>query len=58
VDVGRAALHRVGEDRVDQLDDRRVVDLRRECRGRHRLLLLLHHLDVARPIPSISESSV
>ena len=28
VDVARAPLHRVGQDAVDQLDDRRVVDLR------------------------------
>ena len=32
VDVRRAALHRVGEDGVDQLDDRRVFHLRRERR--------------------------
>ena len=46
VNVGGAALHRVGEDSVDQLHDRRVVDLRL---GRGFILLLLHDLDVALP---------
>ena len=32
VNVRRAALHGVGEDGVDQLDDRRVVDCGRERR--------------------------
>ena len=31
VDVRRAALHGVGEDRVDELDDRRVIHLRRRA---------------------------
>ncbi len=48
VDVGGAALDRVREDRVDQLDDRRVVDLRRQRGRRDILFLLFHHLDVAR----------
>ena len=47
VDVRRAALHRIREDGVDQLDDRRVLHLRLE-RGRGDVLfLLLEDLDVA-----------
>ncbi len=44
VDVGRAPLDRVGQDAVDQLDHRRVVDLRL---GGGLLLVLLDHLDIA-----------
>ena len=47
VDVAGAALHGVGEDGVDQLDDRGVVDGGSERRRREVLVLLLHHLDVA-----------
>ena len=43
VNVAGAPLHRVGEDAVDQLDHRRVVDLGLD---RGFLVLLLQHLDV------------
>ena len=47
VDVRRAALHRIREDGVDELDDRRILHLRGERRGGDVLLLLLDDLDVA-----------
>jgi hypothetical protein len=46
MDVRRTLLHRVGEDGVEQLDDRRVLHLRRELRGRLVLFLLLEDLHV------------
>jgi hypothetical protein len=46
VDVGGAAGDGVVEDAVDQLDDRRLVDLRLE-RADADLLFLLEHLDIA-----------
>ena len=46
VDVRRAALHRVREDGVDQLHDRRIFHLRRERRGGDVLFLLLDDFDV------------
>ena len=47
VDVRRAALHRIREDGVEQLDDRRVLHLRLERGGGDVLFLLLDDLDVA-----------
>ena len=47
VNVRRAALHGVGEDRVDQLDDRRVIDRRGQRRRRDFLFAVLDDLDVA-----------
>ena len=47
VNVRRAALHGVGENGVDQLDDRRVLHLRLERRLRDLLFGLLDDLDVA-----------
>ena len=47
VDVRRALLHGVGQDAVDQLHHRRVVDRRGEDGGVDLLFLLLDDLDVA-----------
>ncbi len=50
VDVRRAALHGVGHDRVDQLDDRRVIDRGRHRRRRDVVVRVLEHLNVAERI--------
>src|SRR6185312_7251926 len=46
VDVRRALVQRVGENRIDELDDWRFVDCDCQRRSGHLLLLFLDHLDV------------
>ncbi len=47
VDVGCAATYCVTQDPVDELDDRRVIDRRRQRCGGRLVVLVLQHFEIA-----------